>query len=79
MPAKVGVKASEGGDGAPAPGEIAEVDMGKGDCVWTEVEGAGSEDAAHKVPAQGRLPGEQEAHLYLIECEQQRGPHREED
>lgn len=77
--AEVRVEASEGCDGAPAPGQIAKVEVGDGECARAKVKGAGSEDAAHEVGAEGEVFGQEQAHLRLVERKQQWCPKSEED
>jgi hypothetical protein len=51
VPAYIGVEVAKGRNGAPSPGKIAEVQVGDSDSVWAEVEGAGGESTAGKIPA----------------------------
>lgn len=77
MAAVVCVKSAERRDGAPAPGQVGEVDMERGHGT-PEIECASSENTAHKVPAHARLPDGEEGHLSLIEGKKQGRPQHKE-
>jgi hypothetical protein len=77
--AKIGVEVTEGGDRAPAPGEVGEVKVGRADGALAKIECAGSKDAADEVPSEGEVPAGEEGHLRLVEHEEDGGSRGEKD